>query len=247
MEKEILHELRELKNIISQVIGSSDLPKQERFSKDAIAKAAKEFQKMAIERGEWVKEDDIAKYIKNAGWRSGAFIREHFSFSNHFKRGREYFYNKKDLTELGKKLKERNVNLRRYIEYIEDREKFKKAVQSGEENKKAKKKSYIIPEEAKDIETSDVPKPPADVIKEHLRILKEDFFKNDLSEYVDIYNGTHAMMKHMYYFDRYIPSEKKKKCRKWCEDFNYANDALERVTRKKEEFIPVKDDDMIEL
>src|SRR6185369_8875154 len=94
MEKEILHELRELKNIISQVIGSSDLPKQERFSKEAISKAAKEFQKISIERGEGVKDTDISKYIRNAGWRSGAFIREHFSFSNYFKRGREYFYNK---------------------------------------------------------------------------------------------------------------------------------------------------------
>jgi hypothetical protein len=53
MQKELLSEIRQLKAVISTLIGTSDLPAKERFSKEALARAAKEFKKLSIERGEW--------------------------------------------------------------------------------------------------------------------------------------------------------------------------------------------------
>jgi hypothetical protein len=63
MEKLILKELKELKSVISKLIGTSDLPAKERFSKEAILKASKEFQKLSIERGEWISDWDLYAFV----------------------------------------------------------------------------------------------------------------------------------------------------------------------------------------
>ncbi len=99
MENKLLSEIKELKAILAQLVGTADLPSKERFSKEALAKAAKEFQNLSIERGEWVKDYDISKHIRNAGYRAGAFIRTEFAFTNYFKKGQVYYYNKKDLVD----------------------------------------------------------------------------------------------------------------------------------------------------
>lgn len=104
MENQILEELKKLNLVLSKVIGSSELPEASRFSKKAIDKAAKEFQKLAIQRGEWVKNEHISKYIKNAPYYSAKFIVEDLKFKNYFKRGNEYYLNKEDLIKLGKEL-----------------------------------------------------------------------------------------------------------------------------------------------
>ena len=52
MQKELLAEIKELKIAISTLIGTSDLHPEEQFSKEALDKAAKQFQKLSIERGE---------------------------------------------------------------------------------------------------------------------------------------------------------------------------------------------------
>jgi hypothetical protein len=49
----LLAEIRHLKAAISTLIGTSDLQAKERFSKEAV-RAAKEFKKLSIERGEWI-------------------------------------------------------------------------------------------------------------------------------------------------------------------------------------------------
>ena len=85
MQKELLAEIKELKAAISTLIGTSDLHPEEQFSKEALYKAAKQFQKLSIERGEWVNDSDITKYIKNAHYRAGAFIIREFNFTNYFK------------------------------------------------------------------------------------------------------------------------------------------------------------------
>lgn len=72
--KEILFEIKQSKAAISKLIGTSELPSKEQFSKEALDKAAKQFQKLSIEKGEWVEEYNIDKYIKNARHRAGAFI-----------------------------------------------------------------------------------------------------------------------------------------------------------------------------
>src|SRR6478736_487570 len=109
MQDQVLKEIKELKTIIAELIGTSDLPVKERFSKEAIIKAGKEFQKLRIERGEWVKDHDIHKYLKNAHYRAGTFIRQEFGFSNYFKRGHDFYFNKKDLIALDKELRKRDV------------------------------------------------------------------------------------------------------------------------------------------
>ena len=248
MQKKILQELIELKALISKLIGTSDLPSSEQFSKDAIEKAAKQFQKLKIERGEWVSDWDLYKIFKDAN-RAGTYIRQQFGFSNYFKKGHSYYYNKKDLIALSQELKKRNVDLGRYIEYLEDKEKFKKYIQGISQNNqgKKKKKAFELPEDLRDISSSP-PKPPsADSIKEDIGRLKQEFFQYSLGDYVDIYDSNHAMMKSIYFYQKYLEPDIKKRCKRWCENFNYANHALELVTKKKEVFVPVKEEDMIQL
>ena len=50
MQKQILSELKELRLLISKLIGSSDLPENEQFSPQMLEKAAKEFKKLSIAR-----------------------------------------------------------------------------------------------------------------------------------------------------------------------------------------------------
>lgn len=249
MQKELLAEIKELKTLIAKLIGTADLPAKEQFSPEALDKAAKQFQKLSIERGEWVEDSNIDKYIKHAPYRAGTFIRQEFGFTNFFKRGQTYYYNKKDLIALGKELKARNVDLRRYMEYIEDQAKFKKYLESTGENCKGKKKrkAFQLPYDLKDITTSPAKAPSADVIREDPARLKEEFFQYNLSDYVDIYRGNYAMTKFIYHYEKYLEPELKKRCKRWCENFNYANHALELVTKKKEVFVPVKKEDMIQL
>lgn len=54
MEEKIYNEVKLIKKLLSEMLGTSELPVKEKFSKIAITKAAKEYRKMAIERGEWL-------------------------------------------------------------------------------------------------------------------------------------------------------------------------------------------------
>lgn len=247
MQKNILTEIQELKRVITLLIGVSDLPFEEQFSKPALDKAAKQFQKLNIERGDWVSESDFNKYIKKASYGSGKFIITQFKFTNYFKKGNTHYFNKLSLIELANALKERNIDFERYRELVEDQTKFKKSLTSAAENKKGKRKSFEIEDNLKDITTSPIPPPPAETIRQDLIRLKEDFFKLKFSDYIDIYKNNHAMLKFMYHFEKYLEQGLKKRCKKWCEDFNYANNALEQITNKIEIFIPVAEDDMFEL
>lgn len=249
MQKEILNEITELKKLLAAVIGTSDLKPGEQFSKEALDKAAKEFQKLSIERGDWIPDSDIPKYIKKARYHSGKFIINNFGFTNYFKRGQTYYFNKKDVVALDKELKERNIDLGRYMEYIEDLTKFKKYISDANANNKSNKKvkAFKLPSGLKDITSPPIKMHSPEIIKTDLAKLKEDFYQNKLADYIDIYNKNHAMMKFIYHFEKYIDPIVKRKCKKWCNDFNYANNALQEVTKKKEVFIPVRNEDMIEL
>ena len=48
MQNEILAEIKELRTALTQVLGISDLPPDQQFLKEALNKAAKEFQKLNI-------------------------------------------------------------------------------------------------------------------------------------------------------------------------------------------------------
>ncbi len=54
MENQVIKELQEIKQILARMLGTIDLPANQRFSSEAIDKVAKEFQKMTAERGEWL-------------------------------------------------------------------------------------------------------------------------------------------------------------------------------------------------
>jgi hypothetical protein len=247
METEILKELSEIKFILAKVTGTSDLETKNRFSVEALDKAAKDFQQMCIDREEYIDDWKIDTIIKG-GHRSGAFIRNEFGFSNFFKRGSRYYYNKTDLVALANELKARNVDLRRYMELREDEEKFKKSLDAASSNTQAKRgKKFDLPFDVRDIVTSSPKAPSADVVRAEIANLKEEFFEFNMADYVDIHKGNHAMLKSEYYFEKYIKPDIKKRCKRWCENFNYANNALKLITNKIEKFNPVKDDDMIQL
>ncbi len=47
----------------------------------------------------------------------------------------------------------------------------------------------------------------------------------------------HAMFKHIYYWDKYVNPETKKRCQNWCSQFNYAKEALKLIKQVKSEVI----------
>jgi hypothetical protein len=248
MQKQILTELKELQTVIAKLVGSTDFPEQDRFSIEKIEKAAKEFKKLFTERGEWIREYDLDKYFKGVSYGAGAFIRNEFGFSNYFKKGNTCFYNRKDIISLAKELKDRNVNLSNYMEFMADQENFKKKIAIAAANKKAiGKRPYVLPDNVQDIAATDPPRPPVELVRKDLEDLKKEFFEYKLDEYIDIHRDSYTMVKFTYHYDKYYPKELKSRCRKWCEQFNYANYALEMLIGKKSEFIPVKEEDMIEL
>lgn len=249
MENDLLAELKELRFVIAKLVGSSDFPLEEQFSFEKVEKAAKEFKGLLVKRGEWIAESDLPKYLKGAPYGIGKFIREEFNFSNYYKQGQSFFYNRKDAQALAKVLKDRNIHIGRYIELKADQENFKKKIASAALSKRAaiKKLPYSVPNNLCDIPLSDSPKPQLALIKDDLKNLKNEFFEYKLAEYVDIYKNSYAMVKFEYSFSKYYPDDVKRRCKSWCERFNYANHALELLTQKRDKFIPVKDEDMFEL
>ncbi|MES2329644.1 MAG: hypothetical protein V4539_08585 [Bacteroidota bacterium] len=246
MQEQILNELTIIKLYLAKLTGSSALPPDEQFTNEVLDKAAKEFQVMCMERGEWVKDSDISKIIKKAPYRAGNFIRENFSFVNFFKRGHDYYFNREDLTLLAKELKQRNVDLSRYIEFKEEQAKFEKA-RATVPKKNPKSKPFKLPKDAKNVPESPRVLPSADAVRQELKTLKQTFLQNKYEEYIDIYNGSFAMIKHIYYFEKYMEPGLKRQLHKWCSSFNEANTLIVDITKKKEKFIPVSEENMISL
>lgn len=230
METKILEELKQIKLILSKITGTENLPAKEKFSKEALDKAAKEYQDMVIKRGEWVDNSDLYTVSKIYGWKSGKFIIEKFGFNNYFLRGKTMYFNKKDLIALRNELKERKIDLDRYMELTEDQEKFEKYIENIDLPKvKKKNKAFLIPEDLEDIETKPY-RIPEETIKKDIEGLKEDFRNKKLADYIDLYHrGTYAIFKYQYEFDKYLEASLRKDCKNWCFKFNYANRALEKL------------------
>ncbi len=242
-------EFREFRRILTHLVGTSELAPPNQFSIEALDKAAKEFRKLRMLSDKWVSESDISKYFKGSRFGTGKFIKEEFKFSKYFKKGSSHFYNKADLIALAKELKSRDVNLARYMELREDQEKFKKQTASAALNKKStkNKSGYHLPHDLYNINRSDAPKPSIEIIEKDLQQLHEQFFKDKLDSYIDIYHGNYAMLKFEYGTVKYFSDAIKRTSKKWCENFNYANDALRSLNQEKVIFIPIKDDDMYQL
>jgi topoisomerase IA-like protein len=141
------HQVRTQNDLRKKLLGTEGQPAKEKFLKSAIAEAANEFKKMQTARGEWISSDELNQVIIHADWRSGKIIIEQFQFKNYFKRGTTYYFKKKDLIDLGKGMKKRNINLEKYDELLRDKEKFEKYISSiTNPDGKKKRKRYKIPE-----------------------------------------------------------------------------------------------------
>lgn len=242
MEEKIFDEIKQIRKLLSEMLGTSDLPAKEKFSKEAIAKAAKEYKKLSIERGEWLTSYDIKKVIKHVSWNSGKLIIEKFQFTNYFIRGKTYYFNKKDLIELNIELIKKNIDLKTYQELLEDKEKFQKYIDSiSKKNGRKLKKPYLIPEGLRDIFTVPYSPPSEELVKNEIETLLGEYQKFNLSEYIDLYdNKSFGHVKFEYAFDRYLKPELKKFINDWAYRFNYANEALKRIKELKKEMDSVK-------
>ena len=207
-----------------------------KYSEESIANAQKLYLKMSIERGDWVKDSDLNKYIKSLPWNPGAFIRKEFEFTNWIRRGHEYLYAKKDLIALSEELAKRNIDCNRYKEFLDDKAAFDKRMAVLEEEKKKKMPAWQIKKGVKNIATTEIVQPDPEKVRAHLAELKLEYKTNKYTLYIDVYKGTHAQMKNIYHYEKYLEPAIKRGCRKWCDDFNYANHALELITGKKEKF-----------
>lgn len=237
MEDRVLTELKQIRKVLSDLVGTTDLPAKQKFSREAISKAASEFRKLSIERGEWIESYDINKIIKHAHWTSAHVIIEKFEFTNYFKRRNTLYFNKKDLIELNKELKKRNINLEKYGELLNDKDKFRKYIQAIVLPKGKKTRNHFkIPEGLRDIFSKPYSAPTEELVRKEIETLMEEYKKFDLSEYIDLFEKkTHALFKYNYSFDRYLKPELKKFCKDWSFKFNYANTALKRILELKEE------------
>jgi len=94
MEDKVLTEVRQIRRLLSEIIGTENKPVKEKFSKEAISKAAKEYRTISIKRGEWLSGSDIRNVIKHAPNYPAKLIIEKFKFTNYFKRGHTLYLNR---------------------------------------------------------------------------------------------------------------------------------------------------------
>jgi|SRR5450432_1256082 len=236
MQKEILQEIRDLRLMLSKIMGLENETPDKKYSEESVVNAQKLYLKMSIERGDWVKDTEICRYIKSLPWNPGTFIRKEFEFTNWIKRGHEYLYAKKDLIALGVELAARNIDCKRYKEFLDEKAAFDKRMAVLEEAKTKKIPTWKIQKGLKNVTTTEIPKPDQEKVRAHLAELKQGFKTNKYALYIDIYKGTHAKMKRVYHYEKYLEPGIKRGCTKWIDDFNYANHALELITGKKEKF-----------
>lgn len=249
-EEIILHEIQELKALVARLIGTNNLPKEQQFSTDALNKAEEEFKKLTKARDEWIDEDGFEKYLKADHYDSGKFVRQEFGFTSYYKKGYDYYYNKKDILAFSKELKNRNIDLNRYIELKKDQAEFEKTIAAirGNTPLKSTAKPFHIPPELRDILTSPAKRPNLDVMKDALQKLKDEFYENNFSDYIDIYKDNYAMVKSIYHFEKYLDPKIKRRIFRWCSEFNVVQRIMEEITQKKaEKFVPVPESKMIRL
>lgn len=87
------------------------------------------------------------------------------------------------------------------------------------------------------IETQPYNHPSKEKVQSHIDDLMEEFKKDKLIEFIDIFEESYAMVKFIYHFDRYIDREKSKQCKKWCFEFNYAQNALSEIKKTRSQVI----------
>ncbi len=232
MEDAILRELKQIRKLLSLIVGTSDLPPQQQFSKDAVAKAAREYRKLSIQRGEWVEKYNIDRVIKHAPYNNtDKILIDKFGFTAYFRFGKTLYFNKKVLQELNKELKNKNINLETYNNLLNEQEKFEKNISKIISSKgKKPSKYYKIPEELRDIFFTPFSEKTEQLVRAEIANLLTEYDKFGLSEYINLYEGkAFAMFKYEYSFERYLEPDIRKLCKDWCFKYNYAYYALRKI------------------
>lgn len=132
-------------------------------------------------------------------------------------------------------MKKRNINLGKYDELLRDKEKFEKYIESitSRDDSKSRRR-FKIPEGLENIFSEPYSPPNEELVRNEIKTLMEEYYKFDMSEYVDLYyNKTYGVFKYIYHWDKYLEPKTKKFCKGWCEKFNYANGALKKILELK--------------
>lgn len=231
--------LNEIKHILSRLVGTQDQPKEKQFSEQALDNAAKAFKKLKRGNSEWVPSTDVSKYIKGAPYNNvGNFIRKEFEFKSFYQKGAGYFYYKKDLIHLSNELAKRNINLSRYMELKAEQERIEKGARDTfalRKEKKAIKNPYKIPDNLRNIAAKPKRLKTAEQLTEELDKLNMEYNTYHLSEYINIFDGSLALPKDDFYFQK-MDSEISKRAKRWFMKFNSIHNelsSLEKSSKKK--------------
>jgi hypothetical protein len=245
----ILQELRVLRKAVTQLAGTADLPEDKQLSPTALDKAAKQFQQLQMKRAQWVSHHDIGKHLKGGGWWNHQLIREEFAFTAFIKIGRDYYYDRDQLKALNEELKKRNVSLEQLHKLRRSEKDFEKAYEKLKEQVRTRKtkKSFVVPQWLRDISSTPVQLPERAVVQVDLDQLQQEFLAGKYAQYVDVHKGTHAMLKFIYPYEKYLEAGLRRRLSHWCDQFNTANGVLKEITGKKQVFIPVAPEEQIEL
>ncbi len=235
MKKEVLAELSEIKKILSHIVGTTDLPAPQKFSKAVLDKAARLFKKMALAEEQWVKSYEICNYFENCfGYEIGKFIRDEFAFSNYYSKGGATFYFKKDLMKLADELKSRNVDLATYMELRKGQALIEKkmlelaAKNRDERIKRKRKKNYSLPEELKYIKLSDFKLPDRNVVEQEVGQLMLEFKNGNYARYINFYDDS-AYITYNDKIREYLKGVEGKVYRSWCKKYNKAKYGLKLI------------------
>lgn len=236
MEKQILAEIKEIKNILAHLVGTIDKPATYQFSKPALDKAAKLFKELNIVKEQWVKSHDLGEYFNGGGgFGLGKFIREEFDFCDFHMKGNTYLYNKESIINLAIELKSRNIDLTRYMglrreqSYIE--QKIKELASKNRDTrvrKALKKMPYMLHDDLRDITISDYNLPELNVVEEDIKNLMQEFEKGGYESYIWI-SGDCAYITYEDKIREYLKGVNGTKHRSWCNKFNKAHIALKII------------------
>ncbi len=129
-----------------------------------------------------------------------------------FKRGSTYYFKKKDLIDLNKELKKRNINLETYSDLLQDQEKFQKYIDSISHPEGSKKRRrFTIPEGLENIFSEPYSPPNEELVRNEIKTLWGEYEEFNLSEYVDLYyKKTYASFKYILSLGSVLRSPNKK-------------------------------------
>jgi hypothetical protein len=220
---------KQMIDLLTKLIGFAYPTVDKPYSAEKIEIAARHFRKLRDERREWIKESDLGKYIKDAPYGVGKFLREEFQFCNYYKT-HQYYYNRKDIEEFVNELSTREVNLKLYMDLLRTETKFRKNVEMALSVKVKKGIAFRIPNYLKDLIPTQGKAPTVGEVEHKIRLLRLDYDSDNISEYVELYyNDTLAYPKSGVRLDL-LDFSTRMRCLNWMDNFNSANEIMKKLT-----------------